>query len=233
MSQLNHTYRCTCGEGMHIARFDAGRLSRCPRCSDFIIVPTEVGELAAKPDFRLATPRLGLDLTHPRNWREIHEIYSDPRNFDYEISVPSTERDTRVALKTSAFPRGFAKSGILKYQATEKVDQRIIGTVTISFVLPYYSASVGFMFHQEYQGRGYGTEAVTEICSFLLNKLKLERICASCDERNAACRGLLDNVGFELEGISRKWYHHPEQGWINAANYGLLREPPDADSKGE
>lgn len=224
MDLPTHTYRCLCGGGIHIDPFQAGRLSRCPRCKDFVIVPSVCGALAKKPIFELSTSRLTIQPATRRHWREIHTIYSDQKNFEYEISFPSNARETKVSIKKSAFPSGFARSNQLKFRASTTRDSRTVGTVTVAFTIPYYSVHLGFMIGRDHQGKGYGNEALSAVCNLLHMDFRVERITAMCDSRNLPCRAVLERIGFKQEGISEMFFHHPDRGWIDSSIYAFLRD---------
>ena len=147
---LDHEYRCMCGEGMHVDRFHAGRLVMCPRCGDFVVVPRVSGRQAVPPDFVMRTERLRIGLATKRQWKELLPVYMAPENYAYEVVLPATPGEVRKALKKASFPSGFRKSRFLKLRVADKVDDRLIGTVTVSFRLPYYAVDLGFMVHHEF-----------------------------------------------------------------------------------
>ena len=223
MDLPSHTYRCLCGEGMHVEPFEAGRLARCPRCKQFVVVPRRRGDVAKAPVFDLSTPRLEIGLATRRHWREIHAIDSDPRNYEFEISSPSSERETKRAIKSSAFPSGFAKSNELRFRVGTKDDGRTVGTISASFAIPYYSVYIGLMIGKDDQGKGFGTESLSAVCDLLHDGLKVERIAAMCDAENLRCQSLLKKVGFKQEGYSEKFFHHPDRGWLDSPTYSSLR----------
>jgi ribosomal-protein-alanine N-acetyltransferase len=208
---------------MHIDPIGSGRLARCPRCKRFIIVPTACGDLARQPEFRLSTRRLGLELATRKYWREIHAIHSDARNYEYEISSPMSERETKAQIKRLRFPSGFAKSNQLLFRMSALSDGRTVGTLTVAFTLPYYCAYVGFMINKEDQGKGYGTEGLSAVCRLLHGDLSVERITAMCDANNRPCRALLEKVGFKQEGVFERFFHHPDRGWLDSPTYAFLR----------
>ena len=53
--------------------------------------------------------------------------------------------------------------------------------------------------------------------------LRLERVEADTDPRNAPSRRMLERFGFVLEGTLRKRWHVNDE-WCDTAFYGLLRE---------
>lgn len=68
------------------------------------------------------------------------------------------------------------------------------------------SAFVSFWLSPEQQGKGYGTEMVTEICRYCIVDLKIRKIFAGFFAENKASQALFKKVGFRKIGILRKHY---------------------------
>jgi aminoglycoside 6'-N-acetyltransferase len=82
---------------------------------------------------------------------------------------------------------------------------------------------IGFTLAPGYQGRGYGTEAVRLLLSYLFITRSKHRISACCDARNAASAALLERLGMRREGHLRQssWF---KGEWTDDLLYGLLRD---------
>lgn len=209
---------------MAVDDFYSGKMLRCPSCRKFVIVPTDHDGAAFYPRFEIHTSRLNLTLAKKSDWRALHEIYRDSRNYCYEISSPDTEKETLDKIKRSLFPARFAKSGILLFRISRKEDNAVLGAISVSFRLPYYSVDLGFMVGQDFQGQGYGSEAIAAISEFLLNQIGVEKISAMADSNNAPCRAVLEKVGFKQEGFLKKFFFHPDRGWLDSPLYALFRQ---------
>ena len=59
---------------------------------------------------------------------------------------------------------------------------------------------IGYTVAPPFQRRGYATEAVTALLGHLFGVRGAHRVTASCDQRNAASRRLLERLGMRLEG---------------------------------
>ena len=83
-------------------------------------------------------------------------------------------------------------------------------------------SEIGYMLLREHWGTGIAAEAVSGV----IDRLFVEgqrRVFADTDPDNAASRGLLEKLGFKLEGILRgEWETHI--GVRDTALYGLLRD---------
>lgn len=71
-------------------------------------------------------------------------------------------------------------------------------------------------------GKGYGTEAVYLLTEWLFDKLGAGRVQASTAIANAGMRGVLERLGFSLEGIMRGFMAGPT-GREDYALYGVTR----------
>ena len=86
---------------------------------------------------------------------------------------------------------------------------------------------IGFTIAPDYQGRGYATEAVRLLLTYLFTARGKHRVTAYVDARNAASIALLERLGLRREGHLREssW---AKGEWTDDLVYGLLRDewPP-------
>jgi aminoglycoside 6'-N-acetyltransferase len=82
---------------------------------------------------------------------------------------------------------------------------------------------IGFTIAPEYQGRGYGAEAVRLLLGYLFTARGKHRVTACCDPRNAASVALLERLGMRREGHLRQstW---AKGEWTDDLVYALLRD---------
>ncbi len=80
---------------------------------------------------------------------------------------------------------------------------------------------IGFTLAPAFQGRGYATEAVTGILSYLFGPIHKHRVFASVDPRNAPSIALLERVGMRKEAHFRKslWF---KGEWVDDMVFGIL-----------
>ena len=74
----------------------------------------------------------------------------------------------------------------------------------------------------EYWGRGLGREAVTLLCRYAFDGLRLHRVSLSCYANNARGLRLYERVGFTVEGRRRE-HVFIEGRWVDEIVLGLLR----------
>lgn len=88
-----------------------------------------------------------------------------------------------------------------------KSNGAIIGTVMIfNFDREANHAEIGYVFHKDYWGKGYGTEAVNLLSKFAFESLMLRKLHARVVHVNRGSVHVLENNGFELEGEVKDYY---------------------------
>jgi ribosomal-protein-alanine N-acetyltransferase len=93
----------------------------------------------------------------------------------------------------------------------------LIGGITLSDVTRGIAqkGTLGYWMGKPYAGNGYMTEAASLVCDFTFERLRLNRIEASCLPHNEPSKRLLARLGFEEEGFAKaylqingKWHDH-------------------------
>jgi len=105
-----------------------------------------------------------------------------------------------------------------------KKDSKIIGDIGIHFLDEEgKQVELGCTLAKAYQGVGYASEAVTQIISFLFNKLDKHRITASIDPRNIPSIKMVEKLGFRKEAHFKKSILMNGL-WLDDVIYALLKE---------
>jgi len=108
-----------------------------------------------------------------------------------------------------------------------KDDDRIIGSITLSFVArgPLQSCMIGYSLDQANNGKGYMTDAVKLVVKYAFEELKFHRIVGEVSPNNPGSIRVLEKAGFHKEGIARsnllvngKWEDHQVLAIINPAD---------------
>jgi ribosomal-protein-alanine N-acetyltransferase len=103
----------------------------------------------------------------------------------------------------------------------------LIGIVSLTEVVrgSLQSCWLGYYLDQAQNGRGYTTEAVRLVIDYAFQVLKLHRIEAGVMPHNSASIRVIEKIGFEREGLSRKnvlingkWQDHLHFAIINPAD---------------
>jgi RimJ/RimL family protein N-acetyltransferase len=85
-------------------------------------------------------------------------------------------------------------------------------------------AELGWVFHPDYTGRGYATEAVRELVRICFTGLGLRRVTANCFAGNEASWRLMERVGMRRELYTVRESLHRSGQWLDGLGYALLAE---------
>lgn len=104
-----------------------------------------------------------------------------------------------------------------------KATEEVIGTVMIfNFDKEANQAEIGYVFHRDHWGKGYGTESVCLVSDFAFEILNLHKLHGSVVDANIGSARILEKNGYKLEGrlkdhyyIENKYYDSLLLGKIN------------------
>jgi [ribosomal protein S5]-alanine N-acetyltransferase len=104
-----------------------------------------------------------------------------------------------------------------------KSTQKVIGTAMVfSFDREANHAEIGYVFHKDYWGKSYGTEAVALMNDFAFSTISLRKLHARVVSGNTGSSRVLEKNGFELEGRLRDYYFI-EGNYYDGLIYGKLQ----------
>ncbi|WP_175872266.1 GNAT family N-acetyltransferase [Burkholderia sp. BCC0397] len=169
----------------------------------------------------LHTSRLVLRPLREADAQAFFEIWSDAEAMRYFSFSPMTQIEQaaeRVArnLKTSASGQGLIC--VLELRETGEA----LGECSLFHANEQCRrAEIGFSLRRTFWRGGYMREAASAVIEHAFGALKLNRIEADIDPRNAASARLLERLGFVREGLLReRWIVGDEVS--DSALYGLL-----------
>ena len=104
-------------------------------------------------------------------------------------------------------------------------DGRLLGGITLSNVRRgvAQTCSLGYWMGAAHAGKGYMTAGVRAVIPFVFETLCLHRLEAACLPHNMASIRLLERVGFQREGLARR-YLCINGLWQDHLLYALLRD---------
>ena len=85
-------------------------------------------------------------------------------------------------------------------------------------------AEVGWTIDPAHAGRGYATEAVTELLRICFEDLRVRRVVALCFAANTASWRLMERVGMRRELHAVRDSLHRSGEWLDGYGYALLAE---------
>jgi RimJ/RimL family protein N-acetyltransferase len=141
-----------------------------------------------RPTYPIETARLRL---RPFSADDLDALYAIQSRVDvtrYLYWDPRSREQVREALVARAQQAAIDGEGDTLVLAIELRDAgTVIGDVNLSWrSAAHMQGEVGFVLHPDYQGRGYGREAASEMLRLGFDGLGLHRIIGRCDARNDA-----------------------------------------------
>lgn len=185
---------------------------------------------SSDPWFPIRTERLVLRDFRRRDFDDVHAYGSDPEVARFMDWGPNTPDQTLEALarmieQQSMWPR-FDFGLAIEHAATG----RVIGSMGLHLRDgPNRTAEIGYCMSRDFWRQGLASEAARALIEAGFRQLKLHRIFATCDVRNAASFGLMEKLGMRREGrfaqdrqIKREWrdtylYAVLTSDWIGAS----------------
>lgn len=85
------------------------------------------------------------------------------------------------------------------------VDDKVVGSIGVFRCDNIHSrtAEMGYYIGEPYWGCGFGTSAVTQVCTYIFENTDIIRIFAEPFAYNTASCSVLERVGFQFEGLLR------------------------------
>lgn len=105
---------------------------------------------------------------------------------------------------------------------------RVIGDVMLRLSdADNADVEIGWVFHPDFAGRGYATEASAAVLALAFEQLDAHRVHAQLDPVNTASAALCTRLGMRHEGTTRETFYD-KGAWSDSAFYGILRSEFDA-----
>jgi ribosomal-protein-alanine N-acetyltransferase len=106
-----------------------------------------------------------------------------------------------------------------------RVEGRLAGQVTIDNIVrgALRSGYLGYWIDQSVAGRGMASLAVALVCDHAFSAVGLHRVQADIRPENGPSRGLVERLGFQEEGLLRR-YLDIDGDWRDHLAYALLAE---------
>ncbi|HEY3530362.1 MAG TPA: GNAT family protein [Nocardioides sp.] len=85
-------------------------------------------------------------------------------------------------------------------------------------------AEIGWSLAPEHQGKGYVTEAATELVRICFEDLGVRRLTAQAFADNGPSLRVMERLGMTCEARFRSESLHRDHGWVDGVVYALLRD---------
>jgi len=171
----------------------------------------------------LNTSRLTLRPLTLVDAEEIFNYRSDAIVNQYQGWIPENIEEVIDFIKNKVSPTIDIADTWFQFVIISNKDGKVIGDLGVHFIDKEKSqAELGCTINKEYHGKGFATEAMAEIISYLFKDLNKHRIHASVDPRNIASVKLMETLGFRKEAHFKESLYLNNE-WVDDVIYGLLQ----------
>jgi RimJ/RimL family protein N-acetyltransferase len=180
-------------------------------------------------DYPLTTARLELRPFQDSDLEDAFAYHSLPEVVRYLYWEVRNLEETRQALERKKTNITLTEDGsALCLAVVLKETGKVIGEVILFLrSKEHQQAEIGFVFHPDYGGRGYATEAAEALLSFGFSTFGFHRIFSRCDADNAASYKLMERLGMRREAHFRQ--NEMFKGkWGDELVYALLKSEWEA-----
>lgn len=168
----------------------------------------------SKPVIR--TSRLCLRPMNAGDVPALREWMPDKSIYTYWGKGPSrTDKNPELLFEKPEKPTKSFYLGI-----EEKQSGKVIGDLWVYLIETDRMASVAIRLAPACQGKGYGTEALSEMTRFCFENTQLQRLWAEVDARNIPSQRMLEKCGYIKEGLIRQG--KMVNTWCDYFIYGIL-----------
>jgi RimJ/RimL family protein N-acetyltransferase len=153
----------------------------------------------------------------------LFDYRSDPEVCRYQSFEPGSLADAEAFIAGLQRHEFDAAGTWFQFGMRLRESDQVIGDIGAHFVADDpRQVGIGFTVSPKYQGRGFGTEAVSGLLGFLLGDCGKHRVFASVDPRNESSVRLLRRVGMREEAHFRKslWF---KGVWVDDMVFGILK----------
>ncbi|HEY0700330.1 MAG TPA: GNAT family protein [Micromonospora sp.] len=175
------------------------------------------------PEFPLRTDRLDLRPFQPTDLAALHAYQCREDVNRYLYSEPYDEAASRAAVERKMARTALRAEGdLLNPAVVLRATGEVIGDVLLGWTsAEHRQGEVGYVFHPDFNGHGYATEATSLMLQLGFEQLGLHRIVGRLDGRNTASARLLERLGMRREAHLRE-NEFVKGEWTDEVVYALL-----------
>lgn len=163
----------------------------------------------------IETPRLLLRSFNAKDAELVYAYLSDEESMYYLPDPPYSFEQTISFIKE--------KEGSLFRVVERKSDGRILGHISFEPWFGDHTYEIGWVFHKDYHGKGYGTEAAQAVLDTAFKSIpKLHRVIATCQPENAPSWKVMEHLNMRREGTFLQCIP-VENGWWDEYYYAILK----------
>jgi RimJ/RimL family protein N-acetyltransferase len=217
-------FKCPyCGEMVSFPQEASGSVETCPTCNESLIVPEPGSETGHAIPLPITTTRLTLRRLRNSDWQDLMQLMAEEELFRYIEGGGLSEEQILDWLNRDAHVKFTTPDQIVWLAMELQESGKLIGYVSLQPSHQCRQAVVSLCLTQSCQRKGLALEALQAVLSFCFQGLKLHRLSAWCDSRNAPALKLLEKAGLRREGefVKDRFFNGE---WVNTIWYALLRD---------
>lgn len=170
---------------------------------------------------QLTTERLVLTRLQPEDWQLFLQVHSDETIMEFISAIPQLA-DIRQRFHDRLAPWQVTSCHMLCLVIRLRENGQPVGLIGANPEwAPYRQAEVGYSLLSDCFGKGYGSEALGAVASWLFSQCEFHKLKAQVVEGNWPSRRVLEKNGFMLEGTLRDNYLLRGQ-WVNDWVFGCI-----------
>ena len=170
----------------------------------------------------LETERITLRPIMPEDSTQVFAYRSDKQANMYQswVADHQTEVDAFISKNPAEFD---IHDTWFQLVIVAKEDSAVIGDIGVHFIdSDGAQCEIGCTLSSTHYDKGYATEALRSVITYLFGKLGKHRITASVDPRNEASIRLMERLGFRQEAHFRQSYFF-RGTWADDIIYAMLK----------
>ena len=171
----------------------------------------------------ITTERTLIRPIEPTDNEQVFRYRSDAQTNQYQGFIPKSlqEVDNFIAKNPTTINQN---NTWFQLVILEKASNHLIGDVGIHFIgNDGFQCEIGCTLDKDYHGKGFATEVMKAVISYLFKDLGKHRITASIDPENTTSIRLVEKLGFRKEAHFKKSLLFKGK-WVDDIVYGLLNE---------
>ena len=142
----------------------------------------------------------------------------------YQGWIPKTIDDVHDFITNLTSPEINLPGSWFQLVIIKKDDLKLIGDIGVHFFdSDGYQVELGITLDENHQGKGFASEALTEVINFLFDHLNKHRITASIDPRNRKSIQFFERLGFRKEAHFKQSVFMNDE-WVDDLIYAVLKD---------
>ncbi|MBP9793506.1 MAG: GNAT family N-acetyltransferase [Flavobacterium sp.] len=174
------------------------------------------------PFQNLESERLLLRRITPEDIQEVYALRSNPETMKYIPRPLVSNHDEALAHITMINDKIDTGEGI-NWAITVKPDTKLLGIIGhYRIKWEHFRSEIGYMLLPEAHGKGIASEAISLLCEYGFNHMKMHSLEAIIDPKNKASARVLEKNGFVKEAHFKE-HEFYNGSFLDSAIYSLLK----------